>query len=155
MKPQDKSLGIVLTANDPMMVCKRIMDGNQQTADIQEQSARSIIQHHGGGKLSEELGDGIARICAADGSVYVIHDIYRDRPEQAAVDVAYWMIQKINAKSNPNDRLPVINYQLQEPECGLFVLTEAEFVPMAPVKYTTLVSSNKIRDVYSALINLL
>ena len=154
MKPQDKSFGVVLTNTDPMIVGKRIMDQTQRPATTSEQAARIVVKHHGGGKLVEELGDGIARICLDCGSVYVVFDNQITRPDQAAIDVAFWLVQKVNDKVDTSKQ-PVMSYQLREQERGLFVLTEISSVTMMPAQFTTLVSSTEIRDIHAALINLL
>ena len=154
MKPQDKSFGVVLTNTDPMIVGKRIMDQTQRPATTSEQAARIVVKQHGGGKLVEELGDGIARICLDCGSVYVVFDNQITRPDQAAIDVAFWLVQKVNDKVDTSKQ-PVMSYQLREQERGLFVLTEISSVTMMPAQFMTLVSSTEIRDIHAALINLL
>lgn len=154
MSAQDKSIGVIHTVYDPMILCKAIVDTSCGTVDPQIQAARIIIEHHNGCKMIEELGDGIARICTDGGAIYVVQNDQLAKQKQSAIDVAYWMVQKLNNKVVTN-KLPMVSYQLQEPERGLFVLTEITSVLMMPAKFKTLVSTTEIRDIHSALVNLM
>lgn len=154
MNAQDKSIGVVHTVYDPMILCKAIMDTGCNSMDPQIQAARIIIKHHDGGKMIEELGDGIARICTDGGAIYVVQNVQLAKQNQSAIDVAFWLVQKVNDKVDTSKQ-PIVSYQLQEPERGLFLLSEISSVKMMPEQFKTLVSSTEIRDIHAALINLL
>jgi hypothetical protein len=137
-----------------MILCKAIMDTGCNSMDPQIQSARIIIKHHDGGKMIEELGDGIARICTDGGAIYVVQNVQLAKQNQSAIDVAFWLVQKVNDKVDTSKQ-PIVSYQLQEPERGLFLLSEISSVKMMPAQFKTLVSTTEIRDIHAALINLL
>jgi hypothetical protein len=154
MNAQDKSIGVVHTVYDPMILCKAIMDTGCSSTDPQIQATRIIIKHHDGGKMIEELGDGIARICTDGGAIYVVQNVQLAKQNQSAIDVAFWLVQKVNDKVDTSKQ-PIVSYQLQEPERGLFLLSEISSVKMMPAQFKTLVSTTEIRDIHAALINLL